>query len=74
MGRSHNKSDRLKNSKSHEEVRADRHYLKQFLREADLEELEELDNEEMIKPVKEEGLSGPPPVKKIVRKNKYEEI
>ena len=73
MARSHYKSDRLKNSKSHEEVKTERHHIKQFLKEADLEELEELKDREIIRPVKEEGIGAPPVVKKIIRKDKYEE-
>ena len=74
VGRSHNKSDRLKNSKSHFEVKSERHYLKQLLKESPVEELEDLESEEVIRPVKEEGLSGPFPIKKIVRKDKHKEI
>lgn len=74
MGRSHYKSDRLKNPIRHEENRDERHFIKQLLKESDLEELEDLESEEIIKPVKEEGINGPPPIRKIVRKNKYEEI
>lgn len=72
VSKSHHKSERLKNSTSHEEVKSERHFMKQFLREADLEELEDLKDYEEIKPNKEENIAAPAPIKKIIKFNKLD--
>ncbi len=74
MSKSHSKSDRLKNPVRHEENRQDRHYFKDLLREAPLEELEDLEDYEPILPWKEATSVKPAEVKpKFIRRDKFQE-